>query len=208
MLIIVGPVEPALDRLYIGRTFCVVVLAGLGSMTGTLAAGLILGISESIVLMHARRLLGAGGGLRPAADRAGHPAARTVRPMKYWIGAALVVARRRSRAPALVRRSNEYFFFAGYIVLHVRGARHRVEHPRRLRRLRELRHRRVLRPGRLHARWCCSRRSTRRSSCRSLAGAAIGAAARLRRRACMTLRLRGIFFAIATVARSCSSWRR
>ena len=51
MVIIVGPVEPAMDRLYIGRTFCVVVLAGLGSMTGTLAAGLILGISESIVLM-------------------------------------------------------------------------------------------------------------------------------------------------------------
>jgi branched-chain amino acid transport system permease protein len=51
MLIIVGPVEPAMDRVYIGRTFCVVVLAGLGSMTGTLAAGLVLGISESIVLM-------------------------------------------------------------------------------------------------------------------------------------------------------------
>jgi branched-chain amino acid transport system permease protein len=51
MLLIVGPVEPAMDRLYIGRTFCVVVLAGLGSMTGTLAAGLILGIAESIVLM-------------------------------------------------------------------------------------------------------------------------------------------------------------
>ena len=51
MLIIVGPVEPAMDRLFIGRTFCVVVLAGLGSMTGTLAAGLILGVSESIVLM-------------------------------------------------------------------------------------------------------------------------------------------------------------
>jgi branched-chain amino acid transport system permease protein len=51
MLIIVGPVEPALDRVYIGRTFAVVVLAGLGSMTGTVAAGLILGISESIVLM-------------------------------------------------------------------------------------------------------------------------------------------------------------
>jgi len=50
MLIIVGPVEPSLDRIYIGRTFCVVVLAGLGSMTGTVAAGLILGISESIVL--------------------------------------------------------------------------------------------------------------------------------------------------------------
>jgi branched-chain amino acid transport system permease protein len=51
MLIVVGPVEPSMDRLYIGRTFCVVVLAGLGSMTGTLVAGLILGIAESIVLM-------------------------------------------------------------------------------------------------------------------------------------------------------------
>jgi len=51
MLIVVGPVEPAIDRLYIGRTFCIVVLAGLGSMTGTLVAGLILGIAESMVLM-------------------------------------------------------------------------------------------------------------------------------------------------------------
>ena len=51
MLIIVGPVEPAMDRIYIGRTFCVVVLAGLGSMSGTLVAGLILGVVESIVLM-------------------------------------------------------------------------------------------------------------------------------------------------------------
>ena len=51
MLIIIGPVDPGMDRAYIGRTFSVVVLAGLGSMTGTIAAGLILGISESIVLM-------------------------------------------------------------------------------------------------------------------------------------------------------------
>ena len=50
MLIVIGPVEPSLDRVYIGRTFSVVVLAGLGSMSGTLVAGLILGISESIVL--------------------------------------------------------------------------------------------------------------------------------------------------------------
>jgi branched-chain amino acid transport system permease protein len=50
MLIVVGPVDPSMDRIYIGRTFCVVVLAGLGSMTGTLVAGLILGITESIVL--------------------------------------------------------------------------------------------------------------------------------------------------------------
>jgi branched-chain amino acid transport system permease protein len=52
MLIIIGPVEPNMDRAYIGRTFAVVVLAGLGSMTGTIAAGLILGISESLVLIH------------------------------------------------------------------------------------------------------------------------------------------------------------
>jgi branched-chain amino acid transport system permease protein len=52
MLIIIGPVEPGMDRVYIGRTFAVVVLAGLGSMTGTVAAGLILGISESIILIH------------------------------------------------------------------------------------------------------------------------------------------------------------
>jgi branched-chain amino acid transport system permease protein len=50
LLIIVGPVEPGLGRIYIGRTFCVVVLAGLGSMSGTLVAGLILGVSESVVL--------------------------------------------------------------------------------------------------------------------------------------------------------------
>jgi branched-chain amino acid transport system permease protein len=50
MLIIVSPVEPTMDRVYIGRTFCVVVLAGMGSMSGTLVAGLILGIAESLVL--------------------------------------------------------------------------------------------------------------------------------------------------------------
>ena len=50
MLIIVSQVEPTMDRIYIGRTFCVVVLAGMGSMSGTLVAGLVLGITESIVL--------------------------------------------------------------------------------------------------------------------------------------------------------------
>jgi hypothetical protein len=50
LLIIVAPVEPTLDRAYIGRTFCVVVMAGLGSITGTLIAAIILGVAESIVL--------------------------------------------------------------------------------------------------------------------------------------------------------------
>jgi branched-chain amino acid transport system permease protein len=50
LLAIIGPIEPSLDRAYIGRTFCVVVLAGLGSMSGTLIAGVVLGITESLVL--------------------------------------------------------------------------------------------------------------------------------------------------------------
>ncbi len=50
LLIIVAPISPTLDRAYIGRTFCVVVMAGLGSMTGTLVASIILGVAESIVL--------------------------------------------------------------------------------------------------------------------------------------------------------------
>ena len=50
LLIIIGPVDPQLGRIYIGRTFCVVVLAGLGSIGGTLVAGLILGVAETLVL--------------------------------------------------------------------------------------------------------------------------------------------------------------
>ncbi len=50
LLIIIAPVDPTLDRAYIGRTFCVVVMAGLGSMSGTLVAAIILGVAESIVL--------------------------------------------------------------------------------------------------------------------------------------------------------------
>jgi branched-chain amino acid transport system permease protein len=50
LLIIVAPVDPTLDRVYIGRTFCVVVMAGLGSISGTLLASIILGVAESIVL--------------------------------------------------------------------------------------------------------------------------------------------------------------
>src|SRR5437016_11140410 len=50
LLIIVAPVEPTLDRTYLVRTCCVVVMAGLGSMTGTLVAAIILGVAETIVL--------------------------------------------------------------------------------------------------------------------------------------------------------------
>lgn len=50
LLIIVGPVQPSTDRIYIGRAFAVVVLAGMGSIPGTYVSGLILGVTESIVL--------------------------------------------------------------------------------------------------------------------------------------------------------------
>src|SRR5262249_53103833 len=50
LLIIVAPVDPTLGRAYIGRTFCVGVMAGLGSMSGTLVAAIILGVAESIVM--------------------------------------------------------------------------------------------------------------------------------------------------------------
>jgi branched-chain amino acid transport system permease protein len=49
LLIVIGPVEPSLGRLYIGRIFAIVVLGGMGSIGGTFAAALILGIVESLV---------------------------------------------------------------------------------------------------------------------------------------------------------------
>ncbi len=49
LLIIIIPIEPSIGRLYIGQVFAIVVLAGLGSVTGTMVAAMILGIAESMV---------------------------------------------------------------------------------------------------------------------------------------------------------------
>lgn len=49
LLIIIGPVEPSVGRLFIGRVFAIVVLGGMGSISGTLIAALILGVAESLV---------------------------------------------------------------------------------------------------------------------------------------------------------------
>ena len=49
LLIIIIPIEPSIGRLYIGHVFAIVVLAGLGSVTGTMVAAMILGIAESLV---------------------------------------------------------------------------------------------------------------------------------------------------------------
>jgi len=49
LLIVIGPVEPSLGRIYIGRAFAIVVLGGMGSIRGTFVAALILGLVESLV---------------------------------------------------------------------------------------------------------------------------------------------------------------
>lgn len=49
LMVIVIPIEPAVGRLFIGNVFAIVVLGGLGSISGTLVAAMILGIAESIV---------------------------------------------------------------------------------------------------------------------------------------------------------------
>jgi len=48
VLIIIQPIEPSVGRDYIGRIFAVVVLGGLGSMSGTLVAAIILGVAENL----------------------------------------------------------------------------------------------------------------------------------------------------------------
>ncbi len=78
LLIIVAPVDPTLDRAYIGRTFCVVVMAGLGSMTGTLIAAIILGVVESIVLSTV------GASWAPAISFAMLLAVLAIRPAVAW----------------------------------------------------------------------------------------------------------------------------
>lgn len=50
LLLLIGPIEPNLGWSYLGRVFAVVVLAGMGSLTGTVIAAVILGVCESVVL--------------------------------------------------------------------------------------------------------------------------------------------------------------
>ncbi len=47
-LIIIQPVEPSIGRDYIGRVFAIVVLGGMGSFPGMLAAAMLIGVMESL----------------------------------------------------------------------------------------------------------------------------------------------------------------
>src|SRR5213596_359101 len=61
-----------------------------------------------------RRLVGARGRVRAAAGGARHPSPGAVRTMKFWIGVAVTVA---LAAGLALSGTNEYFFYAGYVVL-------------------------------------------------------------------------------------------
>jgi branched-chain amino acid transport system permease protein len=49
VLVIMQPIVPYQGRVYIGSVFAIVVLAGMGTIPGTLAAGIIIGVAESLV---------------------------------------------------------------------------------------------------------------------------------------------------------------
>src|SRR5207302_781922 len=91
MLIVVGPVEPAMDRVYIGRTFCVVVLIGLSPVNEYFffAAYVVL---TAVTLATAWNILGGYAGY----VNFGPPAffgigAYTAVVLFKWLGAPLVV---------------------------------------------------------------------------------------------------------------------
>ncbi len=48
LVISIGPLEPSIGREFIGRAFAVCVLGGMGSISGTLIAAIILGVAESL----------------------------------------------------------------------------------------------------------------------------------------------------------------
>lgn len=48
-LIMVGPIEPFSGRFQIGRVFAIVVLAGMGSIPGSLVIAIVIGIAEALV---------------------------------------------------------------------------------------------------------------------------------------------------------------
>src|SRR5262249_44678379 len=49
LLISIAPVVPSTDRDFIGRMFAITVLGGMGSIGGTLVAGIILGVAENLM---------------------------------------------------------------------------------------------------------------------------------------------------------------
>ena len=125
LLIIIIPVEPSVGRLYIGQVFAIAVLAGLGSIprhAGRWRRPRRRGEPGLDVL---RPLLGARRGLRHSARGPRLPAAGAVRPMRmpavklsaFWICAAAVALIGVAVTIFDVFAINKFIFFAGYVVL-------------------------------------------------------------------------------------------
>ena len=153
-LIVIQPVEPSVGREYIGRVFAICVLGGLQSLPGTVIAAMLLGVVESItatfygpswapavsfgflLLTLAFRpagLLGTLGSMpcvHPTSISSQHPGRRAVLRLRALGRQRLPVLRRLHRAA--IHRAGD-----------------RLEHPRRLLRLCELRLGGVLRGRRL-----------------------------------------------------------
>jgi branched-chain amino acid transport system permease protein len=49
-LVVTAPADPFAGRAHLGRVFAIVVLAGMGTLPGTLAAAILIGIAESLVM--------------------------------------------------------------------------------------------------------------------------------------------------------------
>lgn len=49
-LVITAPVDPFVGRIYLGRVFAIVVLAGMGNLPGVFFAGILIGVAESLVM--------------------------------------------------------------------------------------------------------------------------------------------------------------
>ena len=123
MLIIIQPVEPSVGREYIGRVFAICVLGGLGSLPGTVIGAMLLGIIESFTATFY------GPSWAPAVAFGVLLLTLAFRPagLSRTIGLSIVRTRvfllicDRGRGRRVLRprawSSNDYVFFAGYTVL-------------------------------------------------------------------------------------------
>ena len=119
ILIIIQPVEPSVGREYIGRIFAICVLGGMGSLPGTVVAAMLHRYRRKPYRDILRSVLGARRIVRVPVVDAGGTASRpigtvTVRTTSFssfvWSSPPRCSAR-----PSLI--GNDYVFFAGYVVL-------------------------------------------------------------------------------------------
>ena len=120
-LIIIQPVEPSVGREYIGRVFAICVLGGMGSLPGTVIAAMLLGIVESFTATFYGPSWAPAVVVRLPAAHAGRQARRHPGALDAMRSVDLLPARPGGRrvvfALAAAGCGNDYVFFAGYVVL-------------------------------------------------------------------------------------------